>query len=276
MVNSCKAIGIKIGEPYWVELEQENDTAELESWLLEYMIGEKEKSFRHPQIALAVLGMERNYPMYKLTFDKYRMPSQVVTARNARGFNPSKATNVIRQMNSKCGGDLFTMQFPPVMNSMKTMLIGIDVCHSGKQSVVGFAASTNSTMSQYFSDYIVQAKGQEIVKDKMKDLIRKAIHCFQNSHKGSQPTNFIIYRDGVGDSMREQVLANEIPQLRAVIADLYNQVAEQPAITVVVVNKRITQRFFIQESNGRLSNPPSGCIVDKSLVEHEGTGKGDQ
>lgn len=110
----------------------------------------------------------------------------------------------------------------------------------------------------------------------MKDIIRRAIHCFQNAHKGAQPTNFIIYRDGVGDSMREQVLASEIPQLQAVIADLYNKVAEPPTIAVVIVNKRITQRFFIQESNGRLSNPPSGCIVDKSLVEHEGDGKEDK
>jgi hypothetical protein len=47
------------------------------------------------------------------------------------------------------------MQFPAVLNSMKTMLIGIDVCHSGRKSVVGFAASTNKYMSQYFSDYIV-------------------------------------------------------------------------------------------------------------------------
>ena len=53
--------------------------------------------------------MERNYPNYKLLFDKYRMPSQVVTSRNARAFNASKASNIIRQMNSKSGGDLFTM-----------------------------------------------------------------------------------------------------------------------------------------------------------------------
>lgn len=73
------------------------------------MIGENGKSFRHPNIALSILGFERNYPLYKLTFDKYRMPSQVITSRNAKSFNPSKATNIIRQMNSKCGGDLFTM-----------------------------------------------------------------------------------------------------------------------------------------------------------------------
>ena len=167
------------------------------------MIGGAGKTFRHPIIVLAVLGHESNYPMYKLTFDKYRMPSQVVTAKNARSFNASKASNIIRQMNSKSGGDLFEMQFPAVMKSLRTMLIGIDVCHAGSKSVVGFAASTNPALSQYFSDYLVQPKGQEIVKDKMINLIRKAINCFKKLHKGNMPTNFIIYRDGVGDSMRE-------------------------------------------------------------------------
>jgi len=120
------------------------------------MIDEKNNNqFRHPLIVLAVLGRENNYPMYKLTFDKYQMPSQVVTARNAKSFNPSKASNIIRQMNSKVGGDLFSMKFPQVITELKTMLIGIDVCHAGKSSVVGFAASTNETMSQYYSDYIV-------------------------------------------------------------------------------------------------------------------------
>merc|ERR1711981_1323066 len=119
------------------------------------------------------------------------------------------------------------------MNSLRTMLIGIDVCHSGRQSVVGFAASKNQAMSQYYSDYLLVPKGQEIIDNKMKDLIRKAIGSFENNNKGKRPTNFIVYRDGVGDSMREQVLSREIPQLREVIADLYNKVADPPQITVV-------------------------------------------
>ena len=105
-------------------------------------------------------------------------------------------------MNSKVRGDLFNMKFPEVIDKSKTMLIGIDVCHSGRQSVVGFAASTNQAMSQYYSDYLIVPKGQEIVKDRMKDLIKSAIASFANSNKATKPTNFIIYRDGVGDSMR--------------------------------------------------------------------------
>lgn len=45
------------------------------------------------------------------------------------------------------GGDLFYLKFPEKMNSMRTMLIGIDVCHAGGNSIVGFAASINKEMS---------------------------------------------------------------------------------------------------------------------------------
>ena len=47
------------------------------------------------------------------------------------------------------------MKLPEKMESMKTMLVGIDVCHAGGNSIVGFAASVNKELSQYFSDFIV-------------------------------------------------------------------------------------------------------------------------
>lgn len=61
----------------------------------------------------------------------------------------------MRQINSKVGGDLYNMKMPDAMTNMKTMLIGIDVCHAGPTSVVGFSASTNPEMTQYYSQYLV-------------------------------------------------------------------------------------------------------------------------
>lgn len=157
---------------------------------------------------------------------------------------------------------------PKALNPL-TMLIGIDVCHAGQQSVVGFSATTNKELTQYYSDYIIQKKYQEIVQDKMKQSIEEAIRLFATSHNGEFPEHFIIFRDGVGDAMREQVLRQEISQFREVIKNLYNKAKTVPEMTLVVVNKRITQRFFIKDSNGRLTNPPSGCIIDHTLVEHD-------
>lgn len=47
-------------------------------------------------MVLSILSHENNYKMYKEVFGHYRMPSQVVTARNAMSFNISKASNILR------------------------------------------------------------------------------------------------------------------------------------------------------------------------------------
>jgi hypothetical protein len=114
-----------------------------------------DKKFRHPRIVVILLRDERNYTGYKELMQKFRMPSQVITRQNAFKFNLSKASNILRQINSKMGGDLYTLKFPQKMDNLRTMLIGLDVCHAGSKSVVGFSASINKEMSQYYSDYIV-------------------------------------------------------------------------------------------------------------------------
>lgn len=57
----------------------------------------------------------------------------------------------------------------------------------------------------------MQQKGQEIVKDNMKQAIIQAINTFATYHKKEFPTNFVIYRDGVGDSQLNAVISKEIP-----------------------------------------------------------------
>lgn len=140
--------------------------------------------------------------MYKELFAEFKIPSQVVTSRCGFKFNMSKASNILRQINSKINGDLFYLKFPAAMDSMNTMLIGIDVCHAGPKSVVGFAASTNREMSQYYSEYIVQPKGKEIVESQMKESLKKAIEVFAKHHNRQFPSHLIIFRDGVGDAQR--------------------------------------------------------------------------
>lgn len=123
------------------------------------------------------------------------------------------------------GGDLYQLQFPKKMDSMLTMLVGIDVCHAGSKSIVGIAATVNPQLSQYYSNYVVQPKGQEIVKAKLADKFKEAIDLFSSNHNGKQPQNFIIYRDGVGDAQRAQIVQAEIKQLENTIKDHYNAVA---------------------------------------------------
>lgn len=64
-------------------------------------------------------------------------------------------------------------------------------------------------MSQYYSEKINQKRGQEIVDKQLKDALKRALQCFEDRHD-SKPEHFIIFRDGVGDAMRRQVLQKEI------------------------------------------------------------------
>jgi len=64
----------------------------------------------------------------------------------------------MKQMNSKMGGDLYNIKFSDKIKP-NTMLMGLDVCHSGRESIVGFCASINDKLSQYYSDKIKQSKG---------------------------------------------------------------------------------------------------------------------
>lgn len=94
-------------------------------------------------------------------------------------------------------------------------------------------------MSQYYSEKITQKRGQEIVDKQLKESLKRAIVCFEDHHE-SRPEHFIIFRDGVGDAMRRQVLQKEIAQFREAVNETYNLAKAKPYITVIIVNKRIT------------------------------------
>lgn len=94
------------------------------------------------------------------------------------------------------------------------------------------------------------------------------------------PAHIFIYRDGVGDSMRQQVIDFELDQLNRIISEEYGVLSEngvdttmmeRPKITLIIVNKRVRQRFFqqTQASSGQtfIDNPPQGTYVDQGFVE---------
>lgn len=153
LMEASRELGITLGEPHWIELDNEADMESMEEEIQHYITGKG--TYRFPKMLVFVIGNESLYDKHKQLYKLYQIPSQVVTSKNGARFNLSKASNVLKQINSKMGGDLFHMKLPEKMESMKTMLVGIDVCHAGGNSIVGFAASVNKELSQYFSDFIV-------------------------------------------------------------------------------------------------------------------------
>lgn len=102
------------------------------------------------------------------------------------------------------------------------MLVGIDVCHKGKQSIIGFCATYDEHMCKYYTQASPQGqKGQEIISSGvLQGYFKSAFQAFRD-HNGCLPDHVFIYRDGVGDSMRQQVIDHELEQLQKIILQEY-------------------------------------------------------
>lgn len=64
--------------------------------------------------------------------------------------------------------------------------------------------------------------------------------------------------------MRQQVVTEELNMLRQLLKQKFP--ISQPKMTLVIVNKRINQRFFEQTAKLDIRNPPAGTIVDSEIV----------
>ncbi|XP_064649960.1 piwi-like protein 1 [Lineus longissimus] len=186
--------------------------------------------------------------------------SQVIVGRTIakKQMLMSVCTKVAIQLNCKLGGEVWALEIP-LKNSM---VIGIDTYHERKQrSVGGFVASLNASYTRYYSKATVFDAQQE-VHDHLKFMMTGALTKYFTVNK-VLPDKIIVYRDGVGDGQLACIAQNELPQvldsIRCFAAEL--GVDKYPQVTMVVVKKRLSTRFF-QQSGREAGNPPPGTIVD--------------
>lgn len=133
---------------------------------------------------VVVLNRHSDYPNIKRAFTRLNILTQCIAKQTARKINLSVASNIMKQINSKCGGESLRMKWPTFMKTEKVMVIGIDVCHAGKNSVVGFCATTNEHQTKYYSDIVIQKKGQEIVKENLNKCLSRAVDAFAKNCNG--------------------------------------------------------------------------------------------
>ena len=122
-----------------------------------------------------ILNMANDDPDVKEIFSRLGILTQAIQKFTAKKMNLSVASNVMKQINSKLGGESLRMKWPEFMHKSKVMVIGIDVCHAGKKSVVGFCASTNEHQTKYYSDIIINPKNQELITKELDRCIKNAV-----------------------------------------------------------------------------------------------------
>lgn len=155
--NASDRLGTLVREPLWIEVTNSANTKEFEAQL-DKILKEKFKTSR-PLIIMMLVPRENQYKDFKSVCYARNIPSQVISYNLARRFNLIIGSNLLRQMNSKMQGDLFNVKFAQEVTKQHTMLLGIDVSHGGNKSIVGFCATYNRELTQYYSQRIVQNKG---------------------------------------------------------------------------------------------------------------------
>ncbi|KAF6729960.1 Piwi-like protein 1 [Oryzias melastigma] len=192
-------------------------------------------------------------------------PSQCVVSRTLSRPQAlmTVATKIALQMSCKMGGELWSVEIP----LKQLMIVGIDCYHdisAGKRSIGAMVASLNHTMSRWYSKCVLQHKGQELM-DGLKMAFAGALKDYLKFNN-CLPSRIIVYRDGVGDGQLHSVVNYEISQILESIKSMGQDY--EPKVTVVVVKKRISSRFFAM-INGKVNNPPPGTVIDTEVTRPE-------
>nr|GFB83224.1 PAZ domain-containing protein [Tanacetum cinerariifolium] len=95
-------------------------------------------------------------------------------------------------------------------------------------------------------------------------LIRELLISFKKS-TGHKPHRIIFYRDGVSEGQFNEVLLNEMDQIRKACLSLEENY--MPPVTFVVVQKRHHTRFFPVKHGDRGSTDKSGNVLPGTVVD---------
>lgn len=259
------ALGIKILDPVWCEVDRFSDFAK--------HLGSPKFINEKTQFVLVLFNENNNlYHRFKcFCFGERPIPSQAVLVNS---LDPKKiqsvAANIAKQINAKLGNALWNVDYSPLkLPEKRIMVIGADVYHNtqdSKESVIGICASFNASFTKYYSRVKFQAKGKEVM-DTISSLIEDCIKFYSTKNNNKMPEIIMFYRDGVGNSQFNWVTEIEIPGILNGFAKV--DPSYKPQFCEILVNKRLDERFFSYADNyGKRSyfNPPSGTLISTQVV----------
>ena len=256
MDKVCPPMGISIDEPKVIELVDDRTDS--------YLRAIRENMQSTLQLVVTIFPTQRDdrySAVKKLCCIDSPVPSQVINLKTISNQQKlrSVAQKIALQINCKLGGELWALDIP----LKNLMVVGIDVYHDtaqGRNSIGAFVASSNYQCTRWYSRVTIQMKGQEIV-DGLKTCLVAALRKFHDTN-GVLPDKIVVYRDGVGDGQMATVSDYEVPQLLSCFDSFSDY---HPKFAVVVVQKRINTRMFVQDDHAS-ENAPPGSIIDHTIT----------
>uniref|UniRef100_A0A3B5M9T0 Piwi-like protein 2 n=1 Tax=Xiphophorus couchianus TaxID=32473 RepID=A0A3B5M9T0_9TELE len=254
-------IGLRMARPIRVELRDERTETYVKS-IHSHLTSE-------PNLQLVVCIMVGNrddlyIAIKKLCCVKSPIPSQAINIRTISQQMKLKsvAQKILLQVNSKLGGELWTVNIP----LKNLMVVGVDVHHDtskSHQSVMGFVASVNSSLTRWYSRVTFQTPTEELIHGFRVCLLAALQKYHEINH--NLPEKIVVYRDGVSDGQLKMVEQYEIPQL---IKCFETFPSYEPKLVFIVVQKRISTNLYSWTSNN-FGTPSPGTVLDHTLTQKD-------
>jgi hypothetical protein len=202
MKQASKAFGIKIAEPYWLEVSGRR----FADWSKE-LENQKKKT---PNISFDIVVFfvkPEEEPLYgelkKFVSLAFNCPSQVVRRRtlskNQKGVL-SCASKIILQMNVKLGHALWSVpNTHPYWNERgkRIAVAGLANSKGKKGSTIGLVATTSQDLSSIFCD-CKQIKSRDNLSAALfQGLFTQWIQQYFMKNQKNLPTDIIVYREGL-------------------------------------------------------------------------------
>ncbi|TDH12488.1 hypothetical protein EPR50_G00047650 [Perca flavescens] len=256
-------IGFRLQRPIRVELKDDRTETYVKS------IHSQLTSEPKMQLVVCILVGNREdlySAIKKLCCVKSPIPSQAINVRTIS--QPQKlrsvAQKILLQINSKLGGELWTVNVP----LKHLMVVGVDVHHDtskAHQSVMGFVASVNSSLTRWYSRVTFQTPTEELINGFRVCLLAALQKYYEVNH--NLPEKIVVYRDGVSDGQLKMVEQYEIPQL---IKCFETFPSYEPKLVFIVVQKRISTTLYSFAANN-IGTPPPGTVLDHTLTQQDWT-----
>lgn len=200
--------------------------------------------------------------------------------------------NVAMKINLKLGGvnQKLSEDAINILPPGKTMIVGIDVSHPsrgslvGAPSIAGVVASIDKQYTQWPASVRLQrpevkndsdekqkqGAGQEMLKE-LQYMFTERLEAWSANNSNTYPENIVVYRDGVSESQYVQVIDKELSQMQQACTKLYHP-KPLPRMAIIVVGKRHNTRFYPTNATpgDRLGNPSNGTLVDRAVTMHRG------
>jgi aubergine len=260
----CQGFNMRTTDPEWNVIEDNNHSyaKALEGIMRKdpqfiLVVVKTNASDRYAAIKRITLCPETNRPV----------PVQVIcdnTMTPKKGSPMSIATKVVIQVNCKLGGIPWIVD----LKLSGLMIVGFDVSHdtSDRSKSYGAMVASLDPMGAH-GGYYYSAVNQHVNGESLSEhfglniigAIRKYVDLI-----GTLPKKILIYRDGVGDGQINQVVNQELDDIKSKVKKMYGD--QNPRIGFVILNKQTNTRFVTKNPRSGNDNPLPGTIVDDVIT----------